>query len=303
MTVAVCVCACDTAVCCRSHVRDVTVVPQVETDVEMDALEYNMRHQQRGLCVVFEHQQFKYEEERVGSDKDVARIAVTFRRLGFTVELHRDLEMIDLMTELRRLAERDSHRHSDCLVVFCLTHGKPGKLCAMDMSYPANKLWEEFTADRCPELAGKPKLFFVAACRGKRRERGVRFTWKTGRTRADSAVRSNGGYLMPAHADILLAHSSADGFYSFREEDAGTWWVQVVCEVFEERAAEWEVTRMLTEVARRVASDRNTQSDLPEEHGLLQQPCFTSMLVRQLYLRPPADVGMDTDVDRLQHQL
>ena len=34
-------------------------------------------------------------------------------------------------------------------------------------------MWQPFTADRCPSLAGKPKLFFIQACQGNRMDKGV----------------------------------------------------------------------------------------------------------------------------------
>ena len=35
------------------------------------------------------------------------------------------------------------------------------------------QVWQPFTADRCPSLAGKPKLFFIQACQGNRMDKGV----------------------------------------------------------------------------------------------------------------------------------
>ena len=37
----------------------------------------------------------------------------------------------------------------------------PGTIYAYDAPYPTQKLWEPFTADRAPSLAGKPKFFFM----------------------------------------------------------------------------------------------------------------------------------------------
>ena len=38
------------------------------------------------------------------------------------------------------------------------------------------QVWQPFTADRCPSLAGKPKLFFIQACQGNRMDKGVEVT-------------------------------------------------------------------------------------------------------------------------------
>jgi len=57
-------------------------------------------------------------------------------------------------------AKRD-HSDEDCLAIVVLTHGKSDTLFAHDGEYPTKTLWNAFTADRCPTLLGKPKLFFI----------------------------------------------------------------------------------------------------------------------------------------------
>lgn len=56
---------------------------------------------------------------------------------------------------------REDHTNRDCLAVIVLTHGLEGILFAYDGSYPQDKLWSPFTADKCSTLIGKPKLFFI----------------------------------------------------------------------------------------------------------------------------------------------
>lgn len=50
----------------------------------------------------------------------------------------------------------------DCLAVVVLTHGdEDGKLYCYDSYYNEEMLWTPFAANKCPTLAGKPKLFFI----------------------------------------------------------------------------------------------------------------------------------------------
>jgi caspase-like apoptosis-related cysteine protease len=60
------------------------------------------------------------------------------------------------------------HKNEDCLVVVVLTHGKgiseknkENELYAYDETYETKTLWSSFTADVCPGLAGKPKIFII----------------------------------------------------------------------------------------------------------------------------------------------
>ncbi len=36
-----------------------------------------------------------------------------------------------------------------------------GIVYGYDKPYPTSRLWENFTADMCEDLAGKPKMFFI----------------------------------------------------------------------------------------------------------------------------------------------
>jgi caspase-like apoptosis-related cysteine protease len=54
------------------------------------------------------------------------------------------------------------HRNEDCLVVAVLTHGEgKNSLYAYDWAYRTDTLWSSFTADICPQLAGKPIIFII----------------------------------------------------------------------------------------------------------------------------------------------
>ena len=50
---------------------------------------------------------------------------------------------------------------ADCILVAVLSHGEMGILYSNDQPYKPDRLWSHFNAEKCPTLAGKPKLFFV----------------------------------------------------------------------------------------------------------------------------------------------
>ena len=61
---------------------------------------------------------------------------------------------------LEELAQSD-HSDADCVFVAVLSHGELGILYACDQPFKPDRLWSHFNAEKCPSLAGKPKLFFV----------------------------------------------------------------------------------------------------------------------------------------------
>lgn len=98
------------------------------------------------------------------------------------------------------------HSQHDCLVVAVLSHGELGLLYAHDTSYKSDSIWGHFTADKCPTLAGKPKLFFIQACQGDRLDSGV-----TMKDRTETDGQPTSSFRIPTHADFLVAYSTIPG--------------------------------------------------------------------------------------------
>ena len=85
----------------------------------------------------------------------------TLSMLGFKkVRVFNNLCEHEILEKLEEI-KKENHKDADCLCVVVLTHGSEGYLLARDKSYKVKKLWEPFTADNCPSLAGKPKLFII----------------------------------------------------------------------------------------------------------------------------------------------
>ncbi len=63
-------------------------------------------------------------------------------------------------------AAHDDHSEADCFLVAVLSHGEMGILYTKDTAYKPDRLWGNFNAEKCPTLAGKPKMFFIQACQG-----------------------------------------------------------------------------------------------------------------------------------------
>ncbi|XP_015589999.1 caspase-1 isoform X2 [Cephus cinctus] len=254
--------------------------------VMIDAECYNTNHKNRGKCLVFNHEMFDTGfEKREGSSVDAKRIQKTFTNLGFEVDVFDNYKHSEVIDRVEKLSQ-ENHSDNDCLCIFILTHGLNNDLIlAKDVAYKSDSIWKPFTADNCPTLAGKPKLFFFQACRGDKLDAGV-----TLKPRTLSATETDGGvasYKIPTHADFLIAHSSADGFYSWRNPAEGTWYVQSLCDVLDTYSSTTDLLKMLTITARKVATEYRSYNDLnPAGDDQRQVPSLTSMLIRDLYLMP-----------------
>lgn len=262
-------------------------IPDVATAamvVKKDAICYNMNHPNRGRCVIFNHEKFDMDlDTRIGTDIDANRIETVFSELGFEVTKKDDLTFAEIKQMLNGL-RTENHSNNDCICIFVLTHGhSEGLLCAKDVYYKSDFIWKDFNATLCSSLAGKPKLFFFQACRGRNLQNAVELRSNPEITMTDSVA----SYKIPTHADFLIAHSTMEGHYSFRNGKKGSCYVQLLCKTIEEYAGTKDLLSMLTITARRVATEFNSyNNDDLKKHNKRQIPSVTSLLTRDLYFTP-----------------
>jgi caspase 7 len=213
---------------------------------------------------------------RNGTHNDRDNLRIVLRQLDFEVEVHNDLPYKEIERILEQ-ASMEDHSDADCVLVTVLSHGELGILYACDHPYKPDNLWSHFTADKCPSLAGKPKMFFIQACQGDRLDSGVKMV---SRTQTDAGSTT---YKIPSHADFLIGYSTIPGFYSWRNTTAGSWFIQAFCHVLQREGNSRDLLSILTRVCRKVAFD--FQSNVPGDfvmHDKKQIPCITSMLTRDI---------------------
>jgi len=245
-----------------------------------DSDQYNMNHRRRGRAFVFNHMNFDPRlnlNVRNGTNNDRDNLRINLRQLDFDVEVHDDLPFKDIERILEN-ASLEDHSDADCILVAVLSHGELGILYSSDQPYKPDRLWSHFAADKCPSLAGKPKLFFIQACQGDQLDHGVKMV-----TTESDASAGTTTYKIPSHADFLIAYSTVPGFYSWRNTTQGSWFIQAFCHVIQREAHSRDLLSILTRVSRKVAFD--FQSNVPTNFGMHEKkqiPCITSMLTRDL---------------------
>ncbi|XP_053994453.1 caspase-1-like [Hylaeus volcanicus] len=257
----------------------------VKLPVRKDDIRYKMNHNERGKCVILNHDTFESPglKSRQGSGADVEVIRKTFSKLGFEVEEHPNYTLEKIYDKISELS-KDDHSDRDCICVFILTHGnRNGLIYAKDYPFPLVNVWTPFTADKCPTLAGKPKLFFIQACRGSERDSGAMVYAGPGRSETDSVVTVP--YKIPTHADFLFAHSTVEGFFSWRDTECGTWYIQHLCKVIEAHWEDTDLLKMLTITARTVANECSSTHSIPAQNNQKQMPSLTSTLTRDIFFK------------------
>ncbi|ELU15346.1 hypothetical protein CAPTEDRAFT_139929 [Capitella teleta] len=235
-----------------------------------------MSHPKRGLFIIINNKRFHPKTqmgERTGTDSDAANLYSRFKDLGFDVNIYTDLKAEDMLKVMIDAAKQD-HSRSDCFGVAVLSHGDEGIVYGTDTIIKLETLLGPFKGEKCPSLIGKPKLFFIQACRGTALDHGV--------LQHDAMAEENKIYRIPQEADCLYAYSTVSGYFSWRNSTKGSWFVQALCKALKQHAREKDLVWILTRVNREVAYEFQSNASKEFMNRKKQVPSIVSMLTKDV---------------------
>lgn len=234
---------------------------------------YKLRQKQRGRCIIFNVQKFSPSEhltERSGAEVDAFRITNTFRKLGFKCHLVPNPTTRKVRETLREVSN-ETKDDSDCFVCFFLSHGKLGRIFTSDDELTFRQLIDPVT--RSTSLKNKPKLFFIQACQ---EYDGVDYK--------DAA--DGWSYSIPSYPDVFVGLSTPPGYYSWRNEQHGSHYINALCSVLGEESSSdkrRDLVSQMCVVNRQLGL--HFESYTPSNYKTnrkKQTPCFVSSLTRKL---------------------
>ena len=231
------------------------------------------------------------------------------------------------------LASTFDHEKYDCFVLCILSHGDNGSkwifenlklfsflnsinltvIYCNDGFIKIDEIVNLFTSNRCPTLTGKPKVFFIQACQGKKIPIISIFqhtficsilgeSFDSGTLVHDSVETKSdsNSFLIPTYSDLLIFYSTypgivlllfkwlkfkivlfCSGFFAWRNAFYGSWFVQDLCATLKEHAEEHDLVTMCILTSQKIAFGR--QSNVPndkEKHMKKQMPYLVSTLTR-----------------------
>uniref|UniRef100_A0A671RKN7 Caspase-9-like n=1 Tax=Sinocyclocheilus anshuiensis TaxID=1608454 RepID=A0A671RKN7_9TELE len=263
---------------------------------------YKMDASPCGICLIINNVDFDPDcdlKDRKGSDIDCDKMEKRFKALNFEVIAKRNLKYKRIRHEMASLAKRD-HSAYDCCVVIILSHGTeanhnrfPGAVHGVDgPAVPVQLITNYLNGQNCPSLQGKPKLFFIQACGGGEKDTGFEVS-------PDEVEPSLGGIddqmdaipissssdslstsdeldaraTLPTPSDILVSYSTFPGYVSWRDTQAGSWYVENLDCVLEENAATDDLVTMLMMVNAAVSqiSAKGLYKQMPGSFNFLRK--------------------------------
>ena len=242
----------------------------------------------RGITLIINNASFAHhpkhgqQSPRHGSKEDVRQVEALFTALDFSVRTKENLSRLQLLDELYYIA-REDHSAYDCFVLWLMSHGRSGEVfCSDGNTIPIQTLHDMFS--NCDTLRGKPKLFFIQACRGDGEDQGVSVATDTGGSSCEQLSPNQSEFPMdavkkpvprvtvvPTHADFLYAFSTVDEYVSYRNKTLGSYYVRGLVEAFREHAVYDHLLDILTVVNQKVSNMEANRSSVVNEIKICKQ--------------------------------
>ena len=247
---------------------------------------YNIDYSKPGIVLIINNQNFIGGEERKGSEKDVERILDTFEKLNFKTRSFMSQKLQQIKELIDNYSKKD-YSNDSCFLCFIMSHGENGKILSFDEKLIDLKadIIKPFKSNKT--LVNKPKLFFIQACRGR-----DSMPWiDTPQLNHDSYTNESNidtdAFKIPKETDILYSYATVESYVSIRDPNKGSWYIQILCDVISERAANEEITHILTEVNNRMADKEIVISS------------FESQLRKKFYLAQKNNISNEKVLNKI----
>merc|ERR1739838_474593 len=220
----------------------------------------------KGRILAFIQEKFKKTDDRQGASEDSKMLKDLADFLGYKYVEHRDLEEKEIKDELKKAAEEtDKETVGSCLICAISSHGNEDDeiLTKCMSSVPLVDFVEPFSDTKCESLRGKPKVFIVQACRGRKEEKDGNYY-----TPPKINTRTN-------FRDTVFACATIPDHVSVRNKTTGSHYISNIVEAFKAGRNE-EIQKVLTLA--------NSKTSRKQSECSNQMSCFRCNLEKQLYL-------------------
>ena len=257
---------------------------QVKTGQRQREFEaYTMQRSLHGICVIINNERFSSHTDRSGTQVDEVNLTQCFRYLGYTVEIHRNVTAHQIET-IFSYYHSCNHSTYDSFIVCILSHGDDGHIFGTDSkSVELQSIVRQLNAESCPSLAGKPKVFFIQACRGGGRVQGTQIASDSGTqgpvVSSSEAVRiisSASSITIPDDADFFFGNATPPGKVAWRDMDHGSWYISEICRSFSSLARYADLVTMITKVHNEVGTryENMNYRQAPEANTRLRKKVY-----------------------------
>ena len=240
---------------------------------------YSLNFATPGRVYIFNNRIFDKEADyRGGSEKDVDRLCDLFEELNFEVECFIDKTADQLRARVRKLTQID-YGNVGCILMFIMSHGTDGKILGTDGEVVHLRDFVD-PFKKVKSLKDKPKMFFINACRGDKmtpvHDHVKEVDMDTEEANEDLFIANK----TPLDADFLFVYSTVANYYSIRDSEDGSWFIQIMCDIIQTLKTQRDLHGILTNVIREV---KKKQGKNKKGHLIKMHPTYTSQLCKDFY--------------------
>ena len=208
-----------------------TVIPdtKIKHSADRGAGKYEMKATPHGIAVIINNEEFATLSSREGTDIDEKNLIQTFRYLGYTVEVHREKTSKQILSIFEDIQKRDHSKH-DSFVCCILSHGKGKGIYGCDgVLVETEAISSKLNGKACQTLIGKPKMYFIQACRGKAKDPIVTDSDESEGDPFFNPIVTDSGESVPVESDFFFGYATPLTYVAFRDMDNGSWYITELC--------------------------------------------------------------------------
>jgi len=230
---------------------------------------YTMKRSRLGSAVIINN----LDTQQSPTKKDVEAMATVLRDMGFDVEIHKDLTSQGMNVVKRKITTESMHKDSNCFLLLVISHGTADNFL---LDKDGNKTWnlESLVTEICDvqTLVGKPKLFFIEACRGKEQNHGNMLMSKSA-----APAPQQSGITLPSKQDVFVGFATVPGYVSLTSS-AGSPYLQALATELGQYARTTDLSDIHLLVKRKLAGlrlgDEQVTQGAEERSSLLSKLLF-----------------------------
>ncbi|ELU00616.1 hypothetical protein CAPTEDRAFT_225565 [Capitella teleta] len=233
---------------------------------------YPMNKVWRGHALIINVQTVMGQPPRKGTDIDRDKLEKLWHAMHFQTQIYNDEDGLgaeEIYEKVKAFVSKTTDEDQAC-VICLLSHGAEDRIFGSDGdTIPVTRIIRLLEGKNAPQLAGKPKILIMQACRGKTEDSGVRYE-----DEPDNAQ------LQPSGSDVIVCHPTLHGYMSWRNTQRGSWFISAIVQVLAKHAHDLDILKLLTRVNAAVSLKESSQGQKK------QIPEFSSCLRKDLFFFP-----------------
>jgi len=210
---------------------------------------YKMTSSPRGYALLVVNKYCAGYNVRLGADEDFRLMSELLTQLGYEIISYRDQSESELKTIVTTFTMMEKLKNADSCIVAISSHGEEDVIACSDGRPVSIKyITSRFNNLQCPNLKGKPKMFFIQACRGSSFDNGVPvFDYADSKSKDPTPVAES---YLPTTTDTMIFYATQPGYVAYLNQNSGSWFFSTIVKVMMEYAHNEDLQSLLTKVTR-----------------------------------------------------